>query len=558
MATIDTLKKVLGMFTRIFEHPEDSSTIAKYSDWQAYVDFNWSYYIGSMFDRTELSSGSIDDYINKYDLYNNTKLLVNPARQLVNFYVDSVYPGILSYDGQNLTNGQINAIPFSYKVDTKLKSAIGQLWLWSNFQAQKSIIVRQGAAIGSAFVEIIDDISRGQIVSNVVWPGFVKDLKLDTMGNVKAYTIEYKDVDEEGTPYTYTKMVDNKTLAYFKDGKPFDYFDNGSSIYEHNYGFCPAVWIKHQDIGSKQGLPCIAGSIGKIDEICALLSHIIDLDHKLIESPMIFWAEGQITGDLGNENKVQGQANDDFSSLGKPNKKGTNKKSLILKGPPNGKVETLAPVVNVDSILKTIEVLQTEIAKDHPEVTYYDDLRAMSQVTGVAVDRLIGDVVTKVAEVSANYDRQLIKLFQMCVAIAGQHANDGTWVKPLNAQQEKFLPFDLTSYDKDELNIDIEPRPLIRQSVAEKSAERVAYWGGVQAAVDGGDVLELVLEDDGLPEDRIAAIMKKKEENKAVAAAIQGGQNQNNNLPSNSEGDTSGNTIPPATTQSLNTQNNSN
>lgn len=544
------VQRVISMLTRVFEHPEDNSNLDNFVVWQNYVDTNWSYYTGSMFDKAEKLASEIQKYTDVYDLYSNTKLLINPARQIVNFYVDNVYPGILSYDGEKLTNGQLNAIPFSDKTPQPLKVAIGQFMSWSNFQALKSIIVRHGAAIGSAFIEIIDDIQRGKVTCNPTWPGFVKDLVLDEAGNVKSYTVTYKDKDEKGRPYTYRKDVDNQTISYYKNDEPFDYFDNGSSTIQHGYGFCPAVWIKHVDYGSRNGLPAIAGSVLQVDEASSLVSHMVDDMHKLLESPMIFWAEGPIKSALGQTKpeNATGKETDDYGSLGSKEKK-QQKSTLILKGPPQGRIDTLAPDVNLSFMFSMLEVLQTEIKKEHPEVSYYDDLRAMSQTTGVAVERLVGDVATKVSEVAANYDRQLVKLFQMAVAIAGERANDGSWLETstkLTTKQQKFLPFNLTSYDKDELELNIEPRPLIRTTIVEKAEERTAYWQGVKAATDGGDVLELVLKDDGWSEDRITAITQQQKDNQAKAQAIAGGNNSDSNSDSGNS-DSNSNSNPFAT-----------
>src|SRR5207249_9582643 len=63
--------------------------------------------------------------------------------------------------------------------------------------------------------------------------------------------------------YLYCKEVDANSFRYYRDQEPYDY--GYGAIIENPYGFVPAVWIKHMDVGGDHGSPAIAGSFGKID-----------------------------------------------------------------------------------------------------------------------------------------------------------------------------------------------------------------------------------------------------------------------------------------------------
>jgi hypothetical protein len=49
----------------------------------------------------------------------------------------------------------------------------------------------------------------------------------------------------------------------------------------------------------------------------------------------------------------------------------------------------------------------------------------------------------------------------MAMAVGGYRANSGNWGPTLNDQQRVFLPFNLESYVRGQLNFTILPRPLV-------------------------------------------------------------------------------------------------
>jgi hypothetical protein len=75
---------------------------------------------------------------------------------------------------------------------------------------------------------------------------------------------------------------------------------------------------------------------------------------------------------------------------------------------------------------------------------------------------MMGDVYSRVLEVTSNYDQQSIKLFQMACAIGGMRLKEGKlgWSQKTE-QRQKFGSFDLESYRKGQLDFSIMPRPLV-------------------------------------------------------------------------------------------------
>jgi hypothetical protein len=490
---------------RAYDEPGLGGQYRSYYRRMSEYDLLWSYYNSSAFDKAarflnSQASGTYgpflwDRYKANYNLYRNIRLIYNPTTRLVNFYAGQIYPGILSEDGSKLPDGVPLAIPFSEDTSPQLKTAIAQLWTWSNWQQKKAVEVRYGAALGSVLVEVSDDWERGKVCLEVMWPGHVCDLKLDSAGNIKSYAIEYYTYEDNAGQYRYKKTVDQDYFKYFKNDEPFDYGDG--SVVENPYGFVPAVWIKHSDMGGDHGAPVISGSMGKMDELNNLASHVHDQIHKVIGAPILIGSSQKITNLF---NRVNRGPTSDFLE---PTADQEN--LLMLGGPADAKVSSLAGNLSLADAFTLMVQLITELEGDHPELSFYRELRTMSQVTGPGANRMMGDV-------------ENISLFRMAVAIAGFRASSGTW-GPLNDQQKKFLPFNLDSYERGDLEIAIMPRPLLTSTKQERANENLAVWTGVAAAVKAGVPLELVLVEEGWTDEEIAKLQTIKQQEAADAQA---------------------------------------
>jgi hypothetical protein len=410
----------------------------------------------------------------------------------VEFYVGTIYPGVLSEDGSSLPEGVPLAIPFAEDTNPALKSAIAQFWQWSNWQALKAVHVRYGAALGNVLIEVVDDVERGKISAEIPWPGYITDLTLDAAGNVKAYALEYK-VRNDTEEYMYRKEVDQTSFRYYKD-------DELTSVNENVYGFVPAVWIRHISNGTDFGDPAISGAMGKVDELNNLASHAHDQIHKVSGAPLVLWSDGVLSNLFGKKKDISEPADQQQQQ----------DSLLMLRGPTGGSVSSLAGNLNLADVASYIDRLLSEIEQDFPELALYREMRNMSQITGPAAARLIGDVSSRVAEVSAGYDQQNIKLFQMAVAIGGYRAAT-TWTN-LTPQQQKFASFNLDSYQAGQLDFAIMPRQLISATKTEQAQEMQAFWIAVKAARDAGVPLEIVLEDQGWPPEKIQELVKLKDE----------------------------------------------
>jgi hypothetical protein len=449
------MSNAIGQFRRVYAdpaQPEGGSALGL----QPYYRLLWSYYDNSAFENL----GIWGAYKGQYRLYRQMRLLYNPTRRLCDFYAGHVYPGLVSAAAASLDASVALAIPLAEDTPPATRAALDQLWTWSRWQANKSVLTRYGAVAGNVLIEIVDDVDAGRVYLGIVWAALVTYLDLDPVGAIRAYVLQYPARDDMGNYYEYRKEVDADEIRFFKNDKPFDY---GEGIaYPNPYGFVPAVWIKHKDLGGNTGAPAIHGSVGKVDELNSLASHIHDQVHKVIGAPLVLWTDGKI-GSL-------------FSTAGQQKRAPTSpydttdvdrEAILMLTGPAGGRKDSLAGDLQLHEAAEHLTMLQTEIEADHPEVTMYRQLRSMSQITGPAASRLMGDVIANVDEAAANYDAGCVQAFAMGLAIGGWRANNGDW-GPLGIDQAVFAPFTLDQYARGDLNVRILPRPLITLSEFEE------------------------------------------------------------------------------------------
>ncbi len=483
------------------DFPDPSGSLSVRNDRRDTYNQMLAYYNNTAFD--DVSKWA--RYKLKYNLYQYTRNIFNPVARVVDFYVDHVYPGVLSIDGKELPNGVQSAIPLSHDTDTKLAQAIGETWKNSNWQSKSGLMVKFGGLTGNCLIEVVDDLVLGQVRYKPIWSGHVAAFEVNDSGDLDAYVLEYEAIDRTtGEIYLFGKEVQAGFIAYYKN-RQLNY------VVENPYGFVPAVWVLHDDFGSDFGIPAIGNSRGKIDEVNSLASHTSDHIHKQIDSPRVLWSTGVVK-------PLFAQDTDDpaYDGTGYGDSR---REVLMLKGPKEGHTETLVGTLDAATIVPIIREMLDEIRRDYPEITMYEMLRKMSQVTGPAASKMMGDVDNKLRRPAANYDNASVKLFAMGVGISGFRANSGAWgpISSLSKGQQKFLEFGLGVYYKGELQATILPRPLVTEStkdVADEMYVRAQAVGQVTADVPAEEKFRML----GKREDEIPALVAALKTEKAEEA----------------------------------------
>jgi hypothetical protein len=416
---INATRAGYSAFRREFADPSEQGARQNAATRRADLQRLWAYYANTVYEDPWLWQA----YRSRYGMYRAIRSIYNPTRRLVEFYAGAVYPGVLSEDGSQLPDGVPLAIPLTKDTPDALKVAIAQFWQWSNWQANKAVMVRYGAAAGSVLVEVIDDLERRKVTANVVWPGLICDLDLDS-----------------------------------------------------------------------------TGSIGKVDELNSLASHVHDQVHKKINAPAFLPGVTSLKPLTGQQNRKA--ATDEFSN--DANILSDREDLLLIGGPAGSDVKSLAGTLELADAGPYLDRLLAEVEADHPELLMYRQLRDMSQVTGPGAAQIMGDTYARVIEAQASYDQQSIKLFQMAVAIAGWRLDSGAWGER-DRQREKFASFDLESYVRGDLDIGIAPRPLIAPTQAQRFSEQLNAAQALQALTAAGMTLEMAAQRVyGLNEDEVA------------------------------------------------------
>ncbi|HVL23116.1 MAG TPA: hypothetical protein VM450_03480 [Thermomicrobiales bacterium] len=419
--------------------------------WDRLYQTLWAMYTGDMFSPIWKQQNPA---YGRDLLYSETRLMYSHVQSVGSFYETHVYLGNLSTDGKRLPDGSRGAIPLDPQTgadatDAQLLAAVATLWNRWNWQQGMSQRPLYGAILGVAFTELIDDPKRHAVWPKMIWPGYVVDLDLDLVGNVKSYALEYPvtmEIDGQEKTFRYRKEVDGAEYRYFKDDKPWDHAaGHGDAVQPNPYGFVPAIWDQHRKVNGDRGLPAMAGTRQALDQLNSILSHAFDYQNKAFGAPI------GVRGGAGGGDKTTKQG----------------PKWLNMIGLEMGGGFEFVPF-DIGKTLEIVEWMKTGITEANPEARFYHELRSMSQLTGPAAEIALGDATNRVKQARKGYDPQSVKLFQMAVAMCGFRLNTTKdWTNPTK-RDAAFAPYDLSSYVNGDLDMTILGRGVIEQTEKER------------------------------------------------------------------------------------------
>lgn len=394
----------------------------------------------------------------------------NPVTRVVDWYAGRVSPGAWTADGLPI-NGKPNRIPFGDDTGELIRLAVQQVFSWGAAGFDMGLYVRTGAKLGDVFAEVVSDVERQKVYPKLIHPRFVTDIEWNDSGDVVRYRVEIPMQDESGRNYTWGKIVDKETVTTLKDGKPHGY-DGQPETIDNPWGFVPAIWVQHRNNGGQHGDPCFAGVLGKIDELNGIVSEIDDYILRFTKQKVIIGTENvkEFMDALSGSNVDRSSEGDPAITAAYVNRKRESQPVTAGKGP----ITAIRMIENMGlaEAVPHRDRLKEEIEADLPEITLSDKLLAMQQVTAPGAVPLVQDVQHRLDEAAANYDAGIVKLGQMCISMAAQCIASGIWERrSLTAQQQRFLPFSVDSFDRGELTFSISPRTLIPETLDQKIAQ---------------------------------------------------------------------------------------
>ena len=407
-------------------------------------------------------------------IYRFTTGLRNPVPAWVGFYVVNVWGGQLDLEAGN---GQEtpSALPIRAENDN-LRPAIAKLWKWSNWNAKRLLATKYSAALGDAFIVVVDSPSAQKAYMQVRRPSEFASVDWDDFGHIKACAIEYKTNDADGKAYTFKQVIEHPSVwggkftryTTYKDGKLYAYPENvqdgqKTAQWEVPYDFVPVVHIPFDDIGEGWGALGYSASLPVIDTASSLASLLSAQVGKTVDPSYVAFGvqAGPVTLESG------GKA-DELSIL------------FIPKGPAEADFRPLVAQIDMAGALSLLDSHLTEIARNLPELRMSEAMR--SGLSGEALGRAFADVAARIGAVRGNHDSGLVRAHQMAIAIAGASGYDPA-----------FRGFDMNSFKSGLLDHGIGDRPILPTSASEAVDTRGKQWVQVGQAVTAGVPLETAL-----------------------------------------------------------------
>lgn len=472
----------------------------------------WAYANSSAYD--DLSAWA--QRYSSYGMYSKTRGIYNPTGRLCEFYEAQIYPGMIPQGEASVPEGAREALPMAPGITPELRAAVLQVAQWTNLQTQKDQLAYLGAALGDVGLEVVDDVKRGKVAFKLWWPGFIRTLELDDYGNVQFVSIEYSTTDSESDEtYLYRQDMSKESIATFKNDQPLAYEEDGDVERPNPYGFVPFCWVRHRPLIGQFGEPAMR-STSKLDHLNSVVSRTLDYLTVREKSPFGIAAEWDARG-LGNIDVASQRTNassDEYSDV----VGGNDGDDFFLMALPAGASGLpLAGNIEPEQAIPFIDRMLTELEADNPELSAWAKLRDMNGVSGVAIERALGDTVGRLYRTQAAYDQQLVKALQMATAIGGwRFAMGDTW-QPTTAR-EKFAPFGLESYAAGELDFMLLPRPLTPPTETERFEAKSTKYKAIADAKAAGIPFKDALLEAGYSEDDADRYAKEAEEKDARAS----------------------------------------
>lgn len=161
-----------------------------------------------------------------------------------------------------------------------LPSPIERIWRWSNMDQAKQLLCRTAAKTGNCGLRIVaipdTDPRRRRVYIKPEHPRIIRDLDTDNRGNITQILFRYETVAGLGDDQTVVTIEEIQTKLRFARWRvehgqrattPFEDYPN-------ELGVVPYVLLAHEPTGGDWGQNAFYRSMGQIDRINKLVTHI--------------------------------------------------------------------------------------------------------------------------------------------------------------------------------------------------------------------------------------------------------------------------------------------
>jgi hypothetical protein len=467
----------------------------------------WGVYENNAFDTVHKWS---EAFVDSLDLYEGVRSIYSPARRIGEFYAEHVYPGQVDPEAGD-GSGRPSGAPIVGASDP-VREALAAVIRDSRIGDVLDVLVRHGAVCGDAFLRVWDAPKRMKVGIEVIPPWEVADLDLDAAGNCRGYTIERLIPDPRAEPddalappvlYKETCRRDGRAAVFetYLEGEPADLSGAGWR-WSEPYGFVPLVHIRHRHICFMWGASELHGEVGRLAELDALVSRIVDHVHIAAEAPL--YLEG------GKATNVKAVEPDDDGGRGR------RRGRLMLSG--EGKPHNLVAPLNVEHVAALARELLRAIEAAHPELVAGEIGPAASGESRREARR---QAEARVVRRRAAYDDGLARALKMALTIGGMGGYPG------------FDGIDRFAYERGDLDFAIGPRPVFATDQMARLEEEERRGRALKAQTDAGLPLAIAMRRCGFPDDdvRRAAELAAQDADAALARAVRLGFSDGGGLP---------------------------
>ena len=486
-----------------FRKPQLIYNVHKPLDWSDYDNrvnryaLLWAMYENTAYDNIHRWAQS---YKTNYGLYASIRNLYNPSNYIGNFQQTYVWGGRLDTQA-----GDGKSIPSSLPIETEnenIRSAIADMWKWSNWQRRKDIITLFGAVMGDVGVRIVDNADKGRVYFDIVHPANISFLEKDDFGHFRAYIIEEEVVD----PFNPNKTViyretaehglgDEIVFRTFKDKHPFDWtFSDNEPEWVMDYGFVPFAHIQHIDIDANWGQAeshAAQSKIREIDEKASLLG-----DHIRKETAGLWYASGtrkpEVVPTVEKATPTADNPHPDRERM-----------RMIYSGGTDGDVKSLVSDLNIESVVADIQELMKAIDKEYPE-RRIDEANELGTVTGRALKVLQEPASNKIILRRPGYDGALVQLHQMGLTIGAMGG------------YEAYTGISADGFANGDFEHSIGVREVFKQDKTSQLEDSKLFWEGIILAISAGATLEAALSKEGWTNSEINDMLKQQRRDDSI------------------------------------------
>jgi hypothetical protein len=462
---------------------------AAFESWdgrQARYDILWSMFENTAYRNLHAWSTKLKS---DYGLYRHIRNIYNPANRLGIFWQTHLLGGAL-----DAAAGDGSSVPSAIPIVTDNeahRTAISQVWNWSNWDSRKDIYGLWGSVLGDVGLRVIDDPQRKKTYLSIVHPGTLSDVVFDEFGNVKGYTITetrpnpnrgvngaetvtYTEVaDRDGDEVVYQTYLNDSLYAWMGD----------RAEWSEPYGFVPLVLTKHFDVGMEWGWAEIYPLLSKAREVDDQASKLDDQVRKLVDAPWLFAGVDKPKKDVTATGK---SASSDRPEPGR-------EEIPAMYGPAGAMATPLVAPLDLTAVGANIDRLLGELERDLPELQ--NDIWSVgNDPSGRALRIARQRVEAKVRMRRPNYDSGMKRALQMALSIGGFRNYDG------------FSGFNLDSYREGDLEFSIGDRPVFASDPMDAIDESAALWSAAGSAGKAGMPLDLFLKTQGWSDENIAQV----------------------------------------------------